>query len=118
MSRPRLRCAAVLAVLLLVLSLTGTALALGYYEGPYMGSDGHQNAIHFTYHGTTVRDFKIGHHVFLAQGHVSNGTFSTSQNGVEFFGVWETSHHVTGWYRYYRHHKRIVVHWETHAYAT
>jgi hypothetical protein len=106
-----------LLVLALVVGTAGTALALGHYEGTYMGRDGHDNRIHLSYHGTTVQNFEIGHKIYLHQGHVSHGEFHTSQNGVEFFGLWETSHHVTGWYRYHRNHKMITVHWSVNAYS-
>jgi hypothetical protein len=87
------------------------------YHGDYMGrADGHRSVI-LSYRHNLVQNITVNGNVLLKQGHVSHGTFSTSENGIHFQGQWFGDYTVSGHYSYHSHGHKVVVHFTVHAFA-
>lgn len=95
-----------LAVLLCVAGFTaGTASTAEARSvipnhGSYSGVDHGGNQVTFSFDGTVITHFSIGH-LYIGTAHVSQGMWhERCNNGVCFKGEWRTSTHVAGFWRY------------------
>ncbi|MCW2966300.1 MAG: hypothetical protein JWM71_72 [Solirubrobacteraceae bacterium] len=88
-----------LAVLTAALALAlapGASAAIFPVNGTYVGQDHITRPVDFNLHGTSLTNFSLRGNVILRNAHVSNGSFSTSENGVDVKGRWISDTTATG----------------------
>jgi hypothetical protein len=70
------------------------------HHGGYTGVDHGGRVVTFSYDGTQVTHFSVGHQV-IGGAHVSQGMWhETCHNGMCTKGSWSTDGHATGFWRY------------------